>query len=411
MARVVITGMGVISPLGNSVDALWDALKAGKCGIDVISKFDASQNKVKVAAEVKEFTPSDYGIDKSAARRLDLYSQYAMAAAKQAFEQSGLVSGENIEAERLGVYVGSGIGGLITFAQQTEVFLSRGIERISPFFAPMMLSNMATGNISIAYKAEGATLPVVTACATSANAIGEAFHAIKHGYADAVCAGGSEAPIHPIAIGAFSALHALSCQENPALASLPFDKRRGGFVLGEGAAIVMLEEYEHAKARNANIICEVVGYGNTADAYHVTAPDPEAKGAARAVSQALSEGGYNGTEALYINAHGTGTQLNDTAETKAVKLALKEKAYDASISSTKSMTGHMMGAAGAIECLISALAIRDGLIPPTIGLNEPDDECDLDYTPLTAKERAIDAALSISLGFGGHNACLMLRRV
>lgn len=411
MARVVITGMGAVSPLGNSVATLWEAIKAGKCGIGTISRFDASQNKVTVAAEVKEFSPSDYGMDKSAARRLDLYSQYAMAASKQAFDESGLVAGENIDSERLGVYIGSGIGGLITFAQQTEVYLSRGIDRLSPFFAPMMLSNMATGVVSIEHKAKGPTLPVVTACATSGNAIGEAFRAIKHGYADAICAGGTEAPIHALAIGAFSAIHALSTAQDPQLASLPFDKRRGGFVLGEGAAVVILEEYEHAKRRNANIICEVVGYGNTADAYHITAPDPDAKGASRAVSLALSEGGYTGDEALYINAHGTGTQLNDTSETKAIKLALGEKAYQASISSTKSMTGHMMGAAGAIECLISALALRDGVIPPTIGLTEQDEECDLDYTPLTARERSVDAALSISLGFGGHNACLMLRKL
>ena len=325
---------------------------------------------------------------------------------------SGIVSGENVAPERFCVYLGSGIGGINTLINQTKLMFDEGVERISPLLVPMMIPNIAGGNIAIKYNAQGACLTHVSACATGTNSIGEAYLAIKYGRADAILTGGSEAAITPVAIAGFANAKALTTEADPSLACLPFDERRGGFVMAEGAALMMLEEYEHAVARGANIIAEVCGYGCTCDAYHYTAPRADGVPAAKALSLALEEAGYKEGENLYINAHGTGTQLNDVAETKAIKLALGEAdARRANISSTKSMTGHMFGATGAAELVASALALKEGIVPPTIGLTKPDPECDLNYTPLTAEKRNLDIALSNSLGFGGHNVCVALRRV
>ncbi|MDD6490118.1 MAG: beta-ketoacyl-ACP synthase II [Clostridia bacterium] len=405
MKRVVITGLGAVTPVGNDIKTMWESMKNGVCGIDIISKFDPSQTKAKVAAEVKDFDPTLY-IEKREVRKMDLFCQYAIAAAVQAVEDSGIMG--NVDETRLGVYVGSGVGGIQTFYEQCNNLITG--KNISPFFIPMMIGNIASGSIAMRFKAKGPSLPVVTACATSTHAIGEAFHAIKGGYADAIIAGGAEATITPLAIMGFTSCKALTLSEDPKKASIPFDKNRNGFVMGEGSGILVLEEYEHAKARGAKIYAEIAGYGNTCDAYHITAPDPEAKGAANAVKLALEEAGYTGNEELYINAHGTSTPMNDSSETKAFKLALGDKAYKAHISSTKSMTGHMLGATGAVEAIASALALNTGIIPPTIGYTEPDPECDLDYTPNKAVEAPVTMAISTTFGFGGHNACIALKK-
>jgi len=409
MNRVVITGIGVISPVGNDAGTFFDSLTAGKNGIGPITRFDTADHKATLAAEVKGFDPEAAGIERAQAKRMDMFAQYALAAAIQAMDDSGV--GETVPPERLGVYVGSGIGGMQTFVADTEKLLTRGPGRVSPFFIPMMIGNMGTGNIAIRFNAQGPSLPVVTACATSSNAIGEAFRAIKHGFADAIIAGGAEATIIPLAVAGFSNMKALSTSNDPDQASLPFDARRSGFVMGEGAGIVVLEEYGHAVKRGAKLYAEVVGYGNTCDAYHITAPHPEAVGAANAMKLALEEAGYRG-EALYINAHGTGTPMNDRVETLAIRKALGEDAARAAlISSTKSMTGHMLGAAGGVECIAAALALKNGVVPPTINLREPDPECDLNYVPNQAVRADIRVALSSSLGFGGHNGVLALRKV
>ncbi len=408
MNRVVVTGLGVISPVGNNVKDFWSSLAAGKCGIAPITRFDTADFKAKVAAEVKDFDPAAYEIDKTTIRRTDLYAQYALAAAHQAVEDSGIMG--TVAPERLGVYVGSGIGGMQTFVNETEKILTRGPGRVSPFFIPMMIGNIATGNIAIRYNAQGPSLPVVTACATSTNTVGEAFHAIRYGYADAILAGGAEATIVPLAVAGFSNMKALSLSEDPNAASLPFDARRHGFVMGEGAGVLVLEEYEHAVRRGARIYAEVAGYGNTNDAYHITAPHPEAVGGARAIALAFEEAGGFENETVYINAHGTGTPLNDASETIAIKKAMgEEAARRALISSTKSMTGHMLGAAGAVEAIASVLALENGLVPPTINLNEPDPACDLDYVPNVARQARLTMAASVSLGFGGHNGALVFR--
>ena len=406
--RVVITGMGVISPIGNDIPAFRDSLYAGRCGIGPITRFDTTDYKCKVAGEVRDFDITNYGMEKGDGRRMDLYSQYAMAAAYQAVTQSGIMG--NIEPEQLGVYVGSGIGGFHTSFTEAEKLLKRGPSRVSPLYIPMMIANIATGNIAIKFNAQGPSLPVVTACATSTNAVGEAYRAIKDGYATAIIAGGAEAAIEPMGVAGFCNCKALCETDDPTVASLPFDKRRSGFTMGEGAGVLVLEELEHARARGANILCEVVGYGNTCDAHHITAPDPEGKGAARAIRQAVEQmGGIKGQ--LYINAHGTGTPLNDRTETLAIKMALGEdEARRAVISSTKSMHGHMLGATGAVELCACVLALNDGIVPPTINLNEPDPDCDLDYTPNAARKMQLDCAISTSLGFGGHNAVVALRR-
>lgn len=409
--RVVITGMGVITPVGNTVDEFWSNLTKGVCGIDYIDGYEEFNLPIKIAGQVKEFHPEQYNVAPAIMRKCDRYCQYALAAASQAMEQSGLKSGENIQPGRLGVYVGSGIGGLTTIEKESQKLFSEGVNRISPLFIPMMIANIAAGNIAIQFSAEGPCLPVVTACATGTHSIGEAYHAIKHGYADAVISGGAEASIHPIAIGGFNNSKALSRNPDPKKASIPFDKRRDGFVIGEGAGILVLEEYEHAKKRGANIIAEVCGYGNTCDAYHYTAPRPDGSVAANAIKASLDEAGFKAGENLYINAHGTSTPLNDKTETAAIKLALGEdEARKANISSTKSMTGHMLGATGGVEMVVCAMALRDGIVPPTIGLEEADPDCDLDYTPGKAKEINLDVAISNSLGFGGHNSCVALRK-
>ncbi|MBR4944150.1 MAG: beta-ketoacyl-ACP synthase II [Peptococcaceae bacterium] len=410
MKRVVVTGLGVISPVGNDVASFWLSLIEGKCGIGPITAFDTTDFKVKIAAEVKDFDPQLY-MEKGEARKQDAFSQYAVAASSQAMQDSGLVSGENIDAFRLGVYIGSGTGGMQTFMNESAKLFEKGPGRVSPFFVPMMIGNMAAGNVALKFHAQGPSLPIMTACATSTNAIGEAYRTIKHGYADAIIAGGSEATVIEMAVAGFTNCMALTQNTDSTCASIPFDKRRNGFVMGEGAGILVLEEYEHAIARGARIYAEVCGYSNTNDAHHMTAPDPDAKGSSRAIQLALEEAGYTGQDELYINAHGTSTPLNDKTETKAIKLALgEEAAHKAHISSTKSMTGHMLGAAGGVEAIATVLALKNSIIPPTIGYAEPDPECDLDYTPNHAVQADVTLGISTSLGFGGHNGCLAFRK-
>lgn len=412
--RVVVTGTGVISPVGNNVETFWKNLLDGVCGIDFIKAFPTEDLPVHIAGEVKDFNPAEFGIEPAFARKQDRFTVFAVAAAAQAMQQSGLNASEeggNIDPFRLGVYVGSGIGGFSTQFRETEKIIKEGPKWVSPLFIPTMISNIAAGNIAIRNNACGPCVPVVTACATSTHAVGEAYRAIKHGYADAIITGGSEAATIPIGIAGFANAKALSRSEDPKYASLPFNKNRGGFVMAEGAAMLVLEEYEHAKARGANIIAEICGYGNTCDAYHVTAPRPDGKTQAAAIRMALDEAGYTSDDVLYINAHGTGTALNDSSETAAYKIALGEDAYKAHISSTKSMTGHMLGAAGAVEAIVSVLALTRGIIPPTINLDEPDPDLDLDYTPNKPVEAPLTIAISDSLGFGGHNGCIAFRTI
>ena len=410
--RVVVTGLGVISPVGNNIQTYWKNLLDGVCGIDLIKSIPTDDLPVKIGGEVRDFDPADYGIEPAFARKQDKFTVYAVAAAWQAIRQSGICSTEegNIDPFRLGVYVGSGIGGFTTMVRETEKILTEGPKWVSPLFIPTMISNMAAGNIAIRNNACGPCLPVVTACATSTHAIGEAFRAIRYGHADAIITGGSEAAILPLAIAGFANAKALSKAEDPKYASLPFNANRGGFVMGEGAAMLVLEEYEHAKARGAEILAEICGYGNTCDAHHVTAPRPDGKTQAAAIRMALDEAGYKSEDVLYINAHGTGTALNDTSETAAFKLALGDDAYKAHISSTKGSTGHMLGAAGAVEAVAAVLALKNGTVPPTINLDVQDPECDLDYTPNTPVKAELTIALSDSLGFGGHNGCIAFRK-
>ncbi len=407
--RVVITGLGAVTPVGNDVSSFWESLKAGKCGIGEITKFDHSAFKAHVAAEVKDFDPLLY-MDKAEVKRTDAFAQFAMAAATQAVEDSGIHG--NVDPERFGVYFGSGIGGIQTFAEQMGILAEKGPRRVSAHFIPMLIANIAGGNIAIKYGAKGSCLPVTTACATSTSEIGEAYRAIKHGYLDAVIAGGAEAAITPIGVAGFGNMTALTQNPDPLDACCPFDKRRSGFVMGEGGAALVLEEYEHAKARNAKMYGEIVGYGVSDDAHHMTAPDPTGEGGARAIRMAYEEACGDVTrEKIYINAHGTSTPLNEKSETLAIKNVFGEHAYDLVVSSTKSMTGHMLGAAGATEVIASVLALADGVIPPTINYKEPDPECDLDICPNAARELQADLALSVSLGFGGHNACVAVRKV
>lgn len=410
MRRVVITGMGAVTPIGNDVISFWESLKAGRCGIGPLTKFDAAEYKVHVAAQVKDFDPTGY-MDKADLRKYDVFCQYALAAAGQAVEESGIVG--TLPPERIGTYFGSGIGGIGTFGEQHQALMEKGPRRVSPFFIPALIINMAGGLIAIKYDFEGASLPSVTACATGNNAIGEAYRAIKHGYLDAVLTGGAEAAIVPIGVAGFSNMKALSTAEDPESACVPFDARRNGFVMGEGAGALMLEEYEHAKARGAKIYAEICGYGVTCDAHHITAPHPEAVGGARALKMAYDEaGGCTDPKKLYINAHGTSTPLNDSCETLAIKKGLgEEAARQCMVSSTKSMTGHMLGAAGAVEAIACVLAVKENIVPPTIGYREPDPACDLDYVPNTARQAEVELALSASLGFGGHNAYLAFRKV
>lgn len=409
MKRVVITGMGAVTPIGNDVKSFWDSLKAGRCGIGPITKFDAAEYKVHVAAEVKDFDPLQY-MDKADLRKYDVFCQYALAAAAQAVEESGIRG--TLPPERIGTYFGSGIGGIGTFEEQHQALLEKGPRRVSPFFIPALIINMAGGLIAIKYDFQGASLPSVTACATGNNAIGEAYRAIKHGYLDAVLAGGAEAAIVPVGVAGFSNMKALSTTEDPQSACVPFDARRNGFVMGEGAGALLLEEYEHAKARGAKIYAELCGYGVTCDAHHITAPHPEAVGGARALKMAYDEaGGCSDPKKLYVNAHGTSTPLTDSCETLAIKKGLGEDAArSCMISSTKSMTGHMLGAAGAVEAIACALAVQEDIVPPTVGYKEPDPACDLDYVPNTARKAEVELALSASLGFGGHNAYLAFKK-
>lgn len=406
--RVAVTGLGAVSPVGNDAPSTWESLKAGRSGIGLITKFDTTDYKVKVAAEVKDFDPPSLSAPER--RRNDLFTQYAIVASEEALHDAGLDAEGSIDRNRLGVYLGSGIGGIDTTIQNTEKLLAGGPRKVSPFLIPSMIVNMAAGQVSIRTKAYGPTLPVVTACSTSSNTIGEAFRAIKHGYADAIIAGGSEAAIVTLAVAGFNNMKALTKNPDPATACRPFDADRDGFVIGEGAAILILEDLDRARARGAHIYAEIAGYGNTADAYHITSPDPEASGITRAIRQAVEEAGLNPAEGLYINAHGTSTKFNDRSETLGFKQALGEEAARAAkISSTKSMTGHMLGAAGAIEALACVKALEDHVVPPTINYHTPDPECDLDYTPNEALAFQGKWALSTNLGFGGHNGCLAFR--
>ena len=407
--RVVVTGLGAVSPLGNDVKTTWENMKKGVNGIDTVTKFDASGYKCTFAGEVRGFVPTLY-MPKGDVRKTDLYCQYAVAAATQAYEDSGMTA-ESVAPERFGVYIGSGIGGINTLVTEHTKLIEKGPGRVSPFFVPMMISNIASGTVAIKYHAQGPNVAIVTACATSTNSIGEAYRVIKHGYADAMLAGGSEAAVMPLCFAGFISCQALSQATDKDRASIPFDKERSGFVMGEGGAVLMLEEYEHAKARGARIYAEVVGYGCTNDAYHMTAPDPDAGPSARAIELAAKEGGIVAGRDVYVNTHGTGTPLNDKTETRALKRTFGEDAYKLHISSTKSMTGHMLGAAGGIEALASVLALDEGVIPPTINYRVKDEECDLDITPNEAAEAPLRFALSTSLGFGGHNGCLAFKKI
>lgn len=407
--RVVVTGIGAVTPLGNNATDTWNSMKNGKNGIAPITLFDTEKYKAKLGAEVKNFDPKEY-MEINDTLRTDRYTQFAVAAAQQAVEESRIAG--SVAPERFAVQFGTGIGGIHTFETEHTKLMEKGPRRVSPLFVPMMIANMAAGMIAIRHDCRGSAQPSVTACASGSNAIGEAMRMIRHGYADAVITGGSEAAICPSAIAGFVNMQALSTSENPDEASLPFDKRRGGFVIGEGAVALVLEEYQHAKARGAKIHGEICGYGSTCDAYHITAPHPQARGGTQAMLDAMSEADYTDKDVVYINAHGTGTPMNDMVETVAIKKALGEKAAkQAYISSTKSMTGHMLGAAGAIEAMACLFALNDGIVPPTINLNEQDEACDLNYIPNKAVNANITLALSNSLGFGGHNACLAFRKV
>lgn len=406
--RVVVTGLGAVTPVGNDVNTFWNNIKSGISGIDFIKAFDTENFKVKLAAEVKDFDPSQY-IEKKEVKRMEKFSQFAIASAVQAVEDSKL-NLENIDKERFGVIVGSGIGGIGTIEKEQTKLLEKGPGRIQPLFIPIIISNMAAGNIAIRFGAQGVSTTIVTACATGTNSIGEAYRAIQNDLADIMIAGGTESSITPLSVAGFTSLTALSKSTDPKRASIPFDKERDGFIMGEGAGIVILESLEHAQKRGATIYAEVVGYGSTCDAYHITAPDSEGKGAARAMELAIKEAGIEKEEVSYINAHGTSTPINDRVETAAIKRVFGEFAKNVPISSTKSMTGHLLGAAGAIEAITCVKALEEGVIPPTIGYKEQDEECDLDYVPNEARRENIKYAMSNSLGFGGHNAVILLKK-
>lgn len=405
--RVVVTGIGVVSPVGNDIDTFWNNLISGYVGIGPITRFDTSDYAVKIAAEVKDFDPTRY-MKKPDIRKSDLNVHYAMDAVGQAMDMSGLDG--KLVPERSGVYFGSGIGGIGTFENVYEKMMNRGPRSVSPYFIPMMIPNMAAGTIAIRYGCRGAALPAVSACASGTNALGEAYRVIKHGYADVVISGGTEAAITKSSVAGFINMQALNHEPDPLKASLPFNINRGGFVIGEGAGALVLEEYEHAVNRGAKILAEFKGYGSTCDAHHMTAPDPEAKGASEAVRAAYLECGSPDASEIYVNAHGTGTPLNDKSETLALKKVFGDDAYKLTISSTKSMTGHMLGGTGAVEAVASILALDKGIIPPTVGLDAPDPDCDLDYVPLKAREAQLKYAMSTSLGFGGHNACIAFEK-
>jgi len=405
--RVVITGTGTVSSLGIGTDKLWQAIKNGQCGISRIERVDVSDMPTKVASEVKDFDPGLF-IDKKELRRMDRYSQFALASACMAVENAKLDINK-VNPERFGVIIGSGIGGIETLENQHKILLEKGPGRVSPFFVPMMIANMASGLTAIRFGAKGFNECVITACATSANCIGDAFKVIQRGDADVIIAGGSEAPITRLSLAGFCANKAMTTNEDPATACRPFDKNRDGFIIGEGAAILVLEELEHALSRGADIIAEIVGYGCTDDAYHITAPAENGEGGARCMKMAIKDAGIQPSDVGYINAHGTSTELNDKNETTAIKTVFGEHAYKLAVSSTKSMTGHLIGAAGAIEAIITAYALKEGFIPPTINYRTPDPECDLNYVPNKGVSADITYALSNSFGFGGHNATLALK--
>jgi len=406
--RVVITGMGAVTPVGNDVESFWNSIKEGKCGIDYITYFNTDNFKVKIAAEVKDFKPEDY-MDRKEAKRMDRYCQFAMAAAKEAVEDSGLDL-DNMNKERLGVIIGSGIGGLTTIEKEVRTLVEKGPNRVSPLFIPMTIGNMAAGNVAIKYGAKGICTSVITACATGTNAIGDAMRMLQYGMADVFIAGGAEASVTQIGLAGFTNLTALSNSNAPKAASTPFDANRSGFVMGEGAGILILETLEYAQNRGAKIYAEVVGYGSTCDAYHMTSPAPDGEGGARAMKIAMEDAGITPEEVSYINAHGTSTPLNDKFETMAIKSVLGEYAYKVPVSSTKSMTGHALGAAGAMEGIICIKAMKDGFIPPTIGYNTPDPDCDLDYVPNKGRNAELKYTMSNSLGFGGHNATIIFKK-
>ena len=407
--RVVVTGMGAITPIGNDIGEIWESLKNGKGGIGKITKFDASDYPVNIAGEVKDFKPEDY-IDRKSQKKMDLFSQYAVCSSAQAVRDSG-INFENEDPERVGVIVGSGIGGMLTFETQHNILVEKGPRRVSPFFIPMLIPDIAPGHISIMYGLKGPNYAVVSACATGVHAFGDAFRIIQRGEADVMIAGGAEAPITPLGIAGFAALKALSTRnDEPEKSSRPFDEKRDGFIVSEGAGILLLESLEHARQREAKIYCEIGGIGNTGDAYHLTAPDPQGDGAYRAMKNAINDAGMKIEDVDYINAHGTSTLYNDRIETLAIKRVFNQKAYDISISSTKSMTGHLLGAAGGIELIATILAIVNSVIPPTINYEFPDKDCDLDYTPNVAKEKKVNAALNNGFGFGGHNSSVLLKK-
>ena len=406
--RVVVTGMGAISPVGNSVPEFWESIKNGKCGIDFITNFDSTDMKVKVAGEVKNFDPT-LTIEKKETKRMDKYSQYAVVAACEAMEMSG-IDLDKVDKHRLGVMVGSGIGGLGTIEEQVIKMHYKGPSKVETLFIPMAIINMAAGHIAIKFGARGTCTATVTACATSTNCIGEAFRNIKHGYSDIIIAGGAEASVTKIGIAGFASLKALSTSDDPKRASIPFDAERHGFVMGEGAGILILEELEHAINRNATIYAEIVGYGTTCDANHMTAPLSDGEGARLAMKAAMDEGGADKNDITYINAHGTSTSANDSSETAAIKDLFGEQAYNIPVSSTKSMTGHLLGATGAIEAIASIKALMEDFAPPTVGYKVPDEELDLNYVPNTGIEKKMKYALSNTLGFGGHNAVLCIKK-
>ncbi len=407
--RVVITGLGAVTPIGNNTNDFWEGIKEGKCGIDEITRFDITNFKVKLAAELKDFNAEDY-FDRREAKRLDRFSQYAMVAAREAWKDSGLDK-ETENMERVGIIIGSGIGGIGTTEEEHEKYMTKGPDRVSPMYIPMGIPNMATGNVAIDIGAKGESISMVTACASGTHSIGESFRMIKHGYQDVVLAGGTEAGITPLGIAGFTNIKALSKAEDKTRASIPFDKERSGFVMGEGAGVIVLEELEHAKKRGAKIYAEIVGYGATSDAYHITSPAPGGEGGARAMKIAMEEAHVNPEEITYINAHGTSTHLNDSYETQAIKTALgEEAAKKVMVSSTKGHTGHLLGAAGGVEAIVCAKAIEEGFVPATINYKVPDEECDLDVVPNEGRKVDVKYAISNSLGFGGHNSSILLKK-
>lgn len=406
--RVVITGLGTINPLGHNLSETWENVKKGVCGISEITQMDTTNFTVKVAGEVKDFDPAQY-IDKKEARTMDRYTQFAYIAAKEAFADANLDM-EKEDPYKCGTIISSGIGGLKTIEAQHTRGYEKGYEKISPFFIPMTISNMAAGQIAIYTGFKGVCTSIVTACASGNNAVGEAFHYIRDGYTDVMLCGGSEGCISEMGLGGFTVMKALNTSNNPNRASIPFDAERGGFVMGEGAGVLVIEELEHALARGAKIYGEIIGYGASCDAHHITAPDPEGKGGAAAMEIAIKDAGIDPTEVDYINAHGTSTHLNDAGETKAIKMAFGDHAYKLMVSSTKSMTGHLLGGSGAVEAIFTTMALKDGFVPATINYQVPDPECDLDIVPNVGREADIKVAASNSLGFGGHNACVVFKK-